>query len=218
MSFTIVISHYNENLDWIQRLPSDNVHLYSKGGIIHKAKYKISYLPNVGRESQTYLHYIIEHYDNLPDIVFFTQGCDDHINSQDIIKCIASLLDPMNININFITTKIEARMINNVYFTEDHRFISWKGESLHPAECNFKEWFKIYIYPSFDYSEPLYISFGACFAVRKEAILSRSKEYYNILIEQLNTHNNTEVGHFFERSWIYIFNSKNTIARVLPSN
>lgn len=215
MSFTIVIAHYNENLDWIQMLPSDHIHLYSKGTAEYQnTKYKTSYLPNVGRESQTYLHYIIEHYDNLPDIVFFTQGCDDHINSQQIIQCISTLFDPRNRNINFFTNKIVARMFNNIYFTEDHRYISFKGESLHPAECNFKEWFTKYICPSFDYSGPLYISFGACFAVRKEAILSRSKEYYNTLIEQLNTHINTEVGHFFERSWIYIFNSKENIARI----
>ena len=58
MSFTIVIAHYNEKIDWIQMLPSDHIHLYSKGTAEYQnAKYKISYLPNVGRESQTYLHY-----------------------------------------------------------------------------------------------------------------------------------------------------------------
>lgn len=213
MSFTIVISHYNENRDWIQYLPSKNIHMYSKGGVELIGDYTISYLPNIGRESHTYLHYIIEHYDNLPDVVFFTQGCDDHIKAEQILKCCMILLERSN-NFGFITNHLEERMIDNIYFTSDHRFHVWNGDFLYPAECNFKEWFTKYICSSFDFSTPLLISFAACFGVRKELILSRSKDYYKSLIEHLSVHRNTEVGHFFERSWLYIFNSQDSVALI----
>lgn len=214
MSVTIVIAHYNENIDWIKKLPSDNVHVYTKGGVDITGDYRISYLPNVGRESHTYLHYIIEHYDSLPDIVFFTQGRDDHIRAEQILQSISALFNPVNSGLSFITNRIEARTINNIYFSEDYRIHYWNGEFLDAAECNFKEWFTKYICPSFDFSRALLINFGACFGIKKEAILSRSKEYYMNLLEQLKTHRNPEVGHFFERSWIYIFNCESRLARI----
>ena len=147
MSLTIVIAHYNENRDWIQKLPNDTIHLYSKGGVDITGDYRISYLPNVGRESHTYLHYIIEHYDSLPDIVFFTLGRDDHIRAEQILQCISSLFNPENTGFSFITNRIEARTINNIYLSEDYRFHYWNGEFLYPAEYNFKEWFTKYIRP-----------------------------------------------------------------------
>jgi hypothetical protein len=42
-------------------------------------------LPNVGREAHTYLTYIIDNYDRLPEYVMFCQGrIDDHVGSPGI--------------------------------------------------------------------------------------------------------------------------------------
>ena len=45
------------------------------------------------------------------------------------------------------------------------------------------------------------------FAVSKKNILQNSKEYYINLINQVNWHIEPVEGHFFERSWYYIFNN-----------
>jgi hypothetical protein len=42
------------------------------------------------------------------------------------------------------------------------------------------------------------------FAVANSRILSKPKEFYERLLAELQTPN-PEVGHFFERSWSYIF-------------
>lgn len=77
MSYKIIVSRYYENLQWLEK-EIDNCLIYNKG-IFLNIKNEIL-LNNVGRESETYLNYIINNYDNLPDVVVFTQGkIDDHM-------------------------------------------------------------------------------------------------------------------------------------------
>ena len=81
MSYKIIVSRYNENIDWLSP-EMYNCIIYNKGvslGISNEIM-----LLNVGRESDTYLEYIISNYNNLPDVVVFTQarisdhrGCDN---------------------------------------------------------------------------------------------------------------------------------------------
>ena len=63
-------------IKWLKS-EKDNCIFYNKGnkiGIENEIMLK-----NAGRESETYLNYIITIYDNLPDIVVFTQGnISDH--------------------------------------------------------------------------------------------------------------------------------------------
>ena len=47
---------------------------------------------------------------------------------------------------------------------------------------------------------------NAIFSVTKKKILKHPKEYYENLIKEVNWHIEPVEGHFFERSWYYIFN------------
>ena len=83
----IVISVYNENIEWIQHINRDvfEIYIYNKGNPAtlntHNVPCHINHLPNIGRESHTYLYHIIEHYDCLPDKIVFTQGHPfDHVS------------------------------------------------------------------------------------------------------------------------------------------
>lgn len=66
----IVIARYNEDLTWIEPYLS-NTTIYNKGLDYIDNSIKI---PNVGRESHTYLYHIINNYDNLADRTIFFQG------------------------------------------------------------------------------------------------------------------------------------------------
>ena len=59
----IVIAKYREDISFIKNFKYP-VKVYDKS----------TDYPNVGREAETYLRYIIENYDNLPEIVIFLQG------------------------------------------------------------------------------------------------------------------------------------------------
>ena len=65
-----VISHYNEDITWLKKLPCDYI-VYSKT----KADDKIVLQDkNIGNESSSYLEYIVENYDNLHEWTCFFHG------------------------------------------------------------------------------------------------------------------------------------------------
>merc|ERR1719356_1985609 len=70
----VVVAHYDEDLAWLDRYRSPDVRfrVYSKGGDAQAGISEL--LPNVGRESQTYLHHIIKNYDSLAPWTVFTQA------------------------------------------------------------------------------------------------------------------------------------------------
>jgi hypothetical protein len=68
----------------------------------------------------------------------------------------------------------------------------------------FREWFEQHIEPTFP--DPLRLYQGAIFAVSKQQILTRSRDYYRDLLTHVNKENNPIEAHFFERSWFYVFN------------
>ncbi len=73
-NMTMVVSRYNENLDWLKDLPWNYV-IYNKGeDNLPEWIKNIIKLPNIGREAHTYLTYIIDNYENLPDYSLFVQG------------------------------------------------------------------------------------------------------------------------------------------------
>ena len=82
-SYKIVVARYNENIEWLNSV-MNNCIIYNKGDKLGLSNEII--LENVGREAETYLHYIIENYQKLPDIVIFTQGnISDHRGINNII-------------------------------------------------------------------------------------------------------------------------------------
>ena len=56
-----------------------------------------------------------------------------------------------------------------------------------------------------EYANPLKWNGNGIFAISKEVILKNPKSYYELLIKQVDHHINPAEGHFFERSWYYIF-------------
>jgi hypothetical protein len=193
----MVVAHYNENLDWTKQFKPELINVYSKGKF--PTVNCISYiLPNIGRESHTYLSYIITRYDTLPDIVFFTQGSiAEHYG------------DPLD---RFFNIKNNQYSSNNYFkssfkhgMDDDYGVEKWVNYT-ERAGIRGDDWFNKYVNSNLDVkTTEINIFWGAVFSVRKEAILTRTKQYYQGLLEQLNTIN-PEVGHFIERSWYHIFN------------
>lgn len=96
----LTVAHYKEDLNWLSKINSD-IKIY----IYHKEDNQLNYdekivvnenefiLRNVGREAHTYIKHIIDNYDDLYDLEFFTQGHPEHasnwidvINNEDIIE------------------------------------------------------------------------------------------------------------------------------------
>jgi hypothetical protein len=82
ISYKIVVARYNENIEWLKD-EMKNCIIYNKGEKLNIDNEIM--VENVGRESETYLNYIINNYDNLPDVVVFTQArISDHKKKDDV--------------------------------------------------------------------------------------------------------------------------------------
>ncbi len=89
----IVVARYNEDLEWLKKIPKEyKITIYNKGLDDIKnipSSATITKLPNIGRESHTYLYHIIENYDKLADKTVFCQG-DSIFHSPDFLKLLKS--------------------------------------------------------------------------------------------------------------------------------
>lgn len=197
MSYKIVVARFNENVEWL-RTDIDNCIIYNKGHKIGLSNEVI--VNNIGRESDTYLRYIIDNYDNLPEIVIFTQGnIADHrgVNNINILYNLlleAKIYGKSKCFVDNCPENWNSRDENNYYLHNNYK---------NNERVSFGKWFKKNIKPN--YPRPLLLYWNAIFAVSKKLILNRSLEYYKNLILEVNHHINPVEGHFFERSWFYIF-------------
>ena len=92
---TLIISRYKENIDWIEMIKRsrliEKILVFNKGPddiYFNESKIDIINVENIGREGGTYLDYIINNYDNLPDNLVFTQAnpFDHNENFLDFFK------------------------------------------------------------------------------------------------------------------------------------
>ena len=70
---SMVVARYKEDIEWVMAY-NDIVIIYNKGPDLNLPFKKIIKLENIGREGHTYLHHIIENYNNLSNKTIFTQG------------------------------------------------------------------------------------------------------------------------------------------------
>lgn len=232
-NFSMVIARYNENLDWVipyaEREDVTSIFIYDKNDRIleddktiesclcHRFPQKIVYerLPNIGRESHTYLYHIVKNYYNLTENVIFCQGNPfDHVENFNV----DSLFFNKDEN-NIRTCSTFNPKPENAHLSYGFRLKRWNNENIFPNEENlvFGDWLKknVLCVDKNDYliansleniisTGRFRFRWGAVFRIIDKNILSRTLEYYKKLLSLLKE-TSCETGHFFERSWFYIF-------------
>ncbi|NBO72288.1 DUF3431 domain-containing protein, partial [bacterium] len=74
---------------------------------------------------------------------------------------------------------------------------------------SFGEWFEKEL--GIEFPKTFCVYWHSIFAVRKDLILKRQKEFYINLLKYLDDCDSPEEAHYFERSWCYIFGINNKI-------
>ena len=199
--YQLVVARYNEDIQWL--LPfKDIVYLYNKGNNIHPSldSFKTIALPNVGRESHTYLTHIVDNYDNLAEhVLFFQAHIDDH-----------------------------KRLPFNEYFGESSfvgKKVDLEIQSLQKRIPHFGKWkemirngnMKLSEHTPYDFIKYLLginipdnikatkIVWSALFSVSREVIHQKPLYFYQNALRYISHHVNPEEGHFFERCWYSMF-------------
>jgi len=198
MKNQIIIARYNEDITYLSEYYKI-ILVYNKGDPdTIPVNFEYINLPNIGRESHTYLYHIIQNYDNLADKTLFIQG-----NTKD--HDIYSINDYFNDNDFY-----GKRSTHEINFLKT--YINHSGKYLKELlNKNLKK----SIYTPYQWINLLGIDitklnkfemvWGANFSISKELIRKKPIEFYKDIIKYVEYDINPEEGHYFERSWYIIF-------------
>ena len=205
--YEFVVAHYDENLDWITPIVS-HTHVYHKGIYPEPPPLKLlswNRLPNVGRETHTYLHHIIDRYDILPEVTVFLQADNSHKSCRFFTR------PPMNYvyDVKGMTSLNVAcpKARRSMEWKRIHHSLKWQNRlktgELRRARLTFAELFK----KLFGYQNPpeVYFCPGGCFAATRDMIKKYPLDFYIKAIKYVDDHDNPEEGHYFERLWSTMF-------------
>lgn len=204
--YEIIVAHYNEDIDRL-RPYADHVIIYHKWNETEPrfpVKKRIK-LENVGREWHTYLYHIINNYDNLADYTAFLQwSISDHADNNIAYDKIDDYLQ--EIKKYWFSTKTLWLMKKR-----DPQII-WLGKfqdmiaqwTLIRSSLSFSEFY----HDIFWQQQPIVIPvfYWANFAVSKEKIIGRSREFYQKIYHYMGSSSNPEEWHYLERLRFQIFN------------
>jgi hypothetical protein len=216
----IIISRYNENLNWTLEHPFNifNYIVYNKSiNNDFEKKYvsKIIELNNVGKCDHTYLYHIVKNYDNLKKItVFFPGSIDMPTKKNKAIKILNNIIESNYTTAYFIGKNIKTSLSHEFKdFKMDNYVTSYPNNKLmndknlindECQKCNIRPYDKWYRY-FFGKTIVKWYTYMGIFSIDKKDIIHHSIDRYKILLEIVSLSINPEVGHYIERSWCAIF-------------
>jgi len=194
VDFELVVSHYNESLRWMNRIPPVFVKtIYHKGAEWIENSIALS---NHGREAHSYLFHLVNRYDSLAETTVFCQGHPfDHASD------FHQVLRDLDRGVRRVS---EFCWLGFIIDTDDvlgqRLFMNW---SKNPAKetLDLKTLYEALFEKS---APPLYHFYpGAQFIVSKKLVLLRPREFYIKALElSLEIEN---AAHGFERIWDQVF-------------
>jgi len=225
----LVVAWHSEDVSWVREAGLGPVTtLYAKGAIEPtdaeqlaaslglQAADGVVRLPNVGRESHTYLHHIVSNYDRLADVTFFAQGrTDDHCN------------DLPGVVLRHWTGVEDALLVRSpggrrrgmvglggwrIPLDEELRCGRWTEDGRALTARMFADLFEDPPPPGGTIS----FTAGAIFAATREAVRSRSVTFWRRCLAYVDREVNPLAGFAFERLWEPLFDAAAFAAREAP--
>lgn len=180
----VVISRYDEDIDWVKNLTYPYT-IYNKGeDDISLPNIK---LQNLGRESGTYIHHIIQNYEHLPDSLILLQA-NPFEHSRDVLERI------VDFDTNNITLLTDGLLPNDLSVVpDDHR----NGIDVIVKKFKLFDYLKNFEEPQYNYP------YGSQWIIPKKFITNKSKEFWVDLYE---IHQKMFVSAWvMERMFLHIF-------------
>lgn len=219
----VVVARYKENLDWVEDIGCSVV-IYNKDEIEFE-KYPNYKVDNIGRESDTFVRSIIDHYHllNQFDTITFLQGnpfdhcpnlvekINEHVHSYNILSNNIKDFDLMS---DLYINGTHMSIISNMYGMP----LNWQVLiNVNDKELNFSKIFE----QVYSVCEIMNISYqgkkyswghGAQYTVNTKLILSKSlhwwQELYKLLRYNYEKMQNQSFGYAMEKLWPLIWEHK----------
>ena len=214
----IVVSRYNENLEWLKEDPFNKypVICYNKGPNSEFYKpdnMKIVNVENVGRCDHTYIYHIVKNYEKIAKHTMFLPGSCNMPNKYYKARRWINEIEKTDRGV-FIGVPTKEGIQTE---WQDFKLDEWaasddKNRSLNPenqlSKSNvrpFGKWYEKH----FGDIKADYYTLGGVMGIEKSNIIQHPKSYYENMLNELDKHSNPEVGHYYERAWAAIFHPMN---------
>jgi len=163
-----ILSRYNHKIGWLKDYTSDYV-LYDRSEV---PMGNAIIVPNVGSDIYDKLTYIIDNYDNLPDVAVYTKAnLFDYIKPREFEKIKDNKTFTPILSLEHHTYEPVCRYENGIYLEVNNLWYL----SEHPAKHNIVELMQMLGTDNLHY---LPFAPGSNYILPKENILKHSKEFY----------------------------------------
>ena len=206
----LVISEWKNDISWVKELTDDYI-IYDKSNTL-PIDDKILKVENIGYNLHDIFHFIITHYENLPDVIAFLEGNPfDHCNREKFNRIIYNeTFTPVesyeNITESWFTPKGEDggySEFNNSWYIDAHN-------KTHNQTCKYSSYNQFMEKIFINYVDPKFIRFspGGQYIVQKNQILTYSKQFWTFLMEEISIPGMPTEAHIMERALYYIFTNR----------
>ena len=199
MTSELVVAVCTENLDWIDEVSNkyNQVTVYDKcqrKPTFRSGNVSVQGTPNVGSCDNSFLRYIIDRYDSLPDRVTFTKGSTRE-DDQTMFTCRQCKPEDSRYLLEFKLT--DWRFTHNT---------SQKFEFVQSPHKNMGEWIdeQQHLSRQAALKTLCNVRYGGKFTATRYQIQNSPVSAYKSLLQQ-QAHTNEEVDHYIERSWPMLF-------------
>lgn len=201
----IVSSHYSEDMTWLLTQNKYDFVVYSHNenakNILSLDDNRLRIIENKGREATSFLKFMIDFYDDLPDFIAF---CHGHESAWHQSKSVLEAINDYN-GEEFFT--LNNQYYRNSLYEDCPLFLS----------CNLskKSWEDVKVFcksNDIEIPEKLELTMGAQFVVKKDCILRNSKEFYKKIYDWFYKQTLTEdfkAAMLIEQLWYFILTGKN---------
>lgn len=237
----LVVARFNEDLSWLSKVSDTfQIIVYNKGLPVDipartKLPIKVRNLANLGRETDTYLMYIIENYENFPDRIIFTQG-DPFPHSPkflDLLESTESWQPYQPLTLYYMQDCIPPKKVmndNQSCFTRPETFMlrslqpsTFEDSALNRIATEYRRncQCEVSIMHQFfgdiglsrwlpESAELGSFAYGAIFGVRRDLILQHSVAIYQQMLQYNLAH--WSVGYVAERAWWLMFDKEESMS------
>jgi hypothetical protein len=192
----IVVSHFNEDLDWLDLFIGEQIpHIVYTRSTDSLIRHSIPI--NKGREAVAYLRYIVDNYSNLPSAIAFIHGHRTAWHQKDPSDIVVAL------------RALQWNKYNYAPLTSTMTHSEFKLNTRDPqAKVNYQLWQDVL---QNELGPPpangIRTACCASFVAKKEAILAHPKTFYSKIIEYIlaSPHSDQLTGRTLEYTWHIIF-------------
>lgn len=196
-----VIARYGENIEWlpslVKRFPGSRCTVYNKGStdVPRDSSYDVRQLENVGRESHTYLHHVIQNYESTDDevIVFLQAHPFDHLGTT------MTLFEKVHGGVLKIVSGSSFENIGTRIIKIEDGVPLFHMTIKDDLEQTCVDLFGNKLPKSFEFSA------GALFVTSRSTISNRPVDFYRKALDMVDSEINPIRGFCFERLWSLIF-------------